>query len=135
MYLVNVTSCATQFWRTAQRASQAHVRPKGVTATRTKEAQPSTTNPLPTVTLRRGLTTGMELWAWHQVAASGQLDSARKSVALIMYDTAGAPTARFWLTRAYPSNIELTALKAGSSEVLYETVTLVSDSIQRVSPS
>jgi phage tail-like protein len=66
---------------------------------------------------------------------TGPLDVARKSVTLVMYDTAGTPVARFWLVRAWPSSIEVTALKAVSSEILYETVTLVCDSLQRVSPS
>ena len=98
-------------------------------------AQTSTKPLLPHVTLKRGMTKGMELWAWHQAAVTGPLDVARKSVTLIMYDTAGTPVVKFSLARAWPSSIELTALKAGSSEILYETVTLVCDSLQRVSPS
>ena len=66
---------------------------------------------------------------------TGPLDVARQSVTLVMYDTAGTPVARFWLVRAWPSSIEVTALKAGSSEILYETVTLLCDNLQRVSPS
>jgi hypothetical protein len=34
---------------------------------------------------------------------------------------------------AWPSKLEIGALKAGSSEVLMETVTIVSERIQRVS--
>lgn len=104
-------------------------------ATRGPTAKPASTNPLPNVTLKRGMTKGMELWAWHQAAVAGPLDSVRKTASLIMYDTAGAPVARFWLTRAWPASIGVTALKAGSSEILYETVTFVCDKIERVSPS
>lgn len=92
-------------------------------------------NPLPTVTLRRPLTRGLELWAWYQTAAAGQLDAARKNVTLIMYGTDGSPVVRFSLVRAYPSSLEMSAVKAGASEVLYETVTLVCDSLQRLAPS
>jgi hypothetical protein len=35
---------------------------------------------------------------------------------------------------AWPSKLEIGALKAGSSEVLWETVTLVCEMIQRVAP-
>ena len=89
----------------------------------------------PHVILKRGMTGAMELWAWHQAAAEGQMAAARKSVSLVMYSTENVPVARFWLTNAWPLSVEATALKAGSSEIVQETVTLASEKIQRVSPS
>lgn len=88
----------------------------------------------PTVTLRRGLTSGLELWAWHQTVQEGNLAVAQKSVSLVMYGTDGTIVAKFWLANAWPSGIALSALKAGSSEILYETVTLACESIQRLAP-
>jgi len=104
-------------------------------ATAGSTAQTPTKPLLPHVTLKRGMSTRMELWAWRQAVAEGQMTAARKSASLVMYDTAGTAVAKFWLTNAWPSSIELTALKAGSGEVLYETVTLLCDNLQRVSPS
>jgi phage tail-like protein len=104
-------------------------------ADRVPASKQSRQNPLPNVTLRRPLTRGLELWAWHQTAVNGQFDAARKTVTLIMYGTDGTPIVRFSLVRAYPSSLEMSAVKAGASEVLYETVTLVCDSLQRLAPS
>jgi phage tail-like protein len=104
-------------------------------ADRKPASKTSSGNPLPNVTLRRGMTGGMEMWAWHQTAVNGQLAAAQKSVTLIMYNTEGKPIARFFLQRAWPSSVEVSAAKAGASAILYETVTLVGDSLQRVSPS
>ena len=104
-------------------------------ADRGPAAKPTRQHLLPNVTLRRGLTSRMELWAWHQAAVTGQLDVARKTVTLIMYNTDGTPVVRFSLVRAWPTSLEITALKAGSSEILYETVTLVCDSLQRLAPN
>jgi phage tail-like protein len=87
----------------------------------------------PTVTLKRGLSNGMEVQAWHDQALSDPV-AARKSATLVMYDVEGKPVARYHLENAWPSKLEVGALSAGASAVLMETVTLVSESLQRVSP-
>ena len=51
-----------------------------------------------------------------------------------MYNFDGAPVARYHLENAWPSKLEIGSLKAGASEVLMETVTLVCEQIQRVAP-
>jgi phage tail-like protein len=88
----------------------------------------------PTVTLRRGLTTDMGVFAWHQSVMEGRLDEARKSATLTIFDSTGNAVARYHLENAWPSKVEISTLKAGASEVLYETVTLMGDSLQRISP-
>jgi len=88
----------------------------------------------PTLVLKRGKNSSMELWAWHEAALSGDIVAARKSCSLVMHGTDGKPVARYHLEHAWPSKLEVGALRAGSSEVLMETVTLVCERIQRVSP-
>jgi phage tail-like protein len=85
-----------------------------------------------TLVLKRGKNSSMELWAWHEAVLMGDIVAARKSCSLVMYDTSGKPVARYHLEHAWPSKLEIGALKAGSSEVLMETVTIVSERIQRV---
>ena len=89
---------------------------------------------LASLTFKRGQTNSMDMWAWHEAARLGQMDQARKSCSLVMYDAAGKPVARYHLENAWVPKIEIGALKAGSSEVLMETVTLNCDHLQRVSP-
>ena len=86
----------------------------------------------PTVTLKRGMTRNIELAAWHELVILGDV-AARKNVTLTMYDLTGDPVVRYHLTNAWPSKLEIGALKAGASSVLTETVTLVAEFIQRVS--
>ena len=88
----------------------------------------------PTVTLKRGKNQDMGIFAWHQSVVEGQLMAARKSCTLTMYATDGKATAKYYLESAWPSKVEISALKAGASEVLYETVTLTCEDIQRVAP-
>jgi phage tail-like protein len=89
--------------------------------------------PAPTVTLKRGMTRNMELAAWHELAMNDWA-AARKNTTLVMYDAAGTPVARYHLENAWPAKLEIGSLSAGASEVLMETVTLVCDHLQRVSP-
>jgi phage tail-like protein len=98
------------------------------------------TNKLPgrvkpaTVTLKRGLSGSLEMWAWHEAVRTGQMAAARRSCSLTMFNTDGKPVAKYWLEKAWPSKIELGGLKAGASEALLETVTLTTEAIQRVAP-
>jgi phage tail-like protein len=86
------------------------------------------------IVLKRGLSKQQELSAWHQ-AATTQLTGYRKNVFIIFYNTDGSPVAKFWLANAWPAEYHLSTLKAGSSEIIYETVTLTGSSFERVSPN
>jgi len=88
----------------------------------------------PTLTLKRGKNQSMELWLWHEAVLMGDIVAARKSCSLVMYSTDGTAVARYHLEMAWPSKLEVGGLKAGASEVLFETVTLVCEHIQRVAP-
>jgi phage tail-like protein len=77
------------------------------------------------------MTRGLELQDWLEAALSGS-EGARKSCSLTMYNTKGDAVARYHLENAWPAKIEIGSLKAGSSEVLIETVVIVADAIRDV---
>lgn len=87
----------------------------------------------PAIVLKRGQTQDMSLWAWHE-AALADGPSAWKNASLVMYDLEGRPIARYTLENAWPAKMEIGGLKAGASEVLMETVTIVCEHLQRVAP-
>ena len=86
------------------------------------------------IVLKRGLSNNMEMSSWHDTVLTGNMNAARKSASLVMYDVEGKPVARYHLESAWPSKVEIGALKAGASEVLMETVTISTERIERVSP-
>ncbi len=86
------------------------------------------------IVLKRPASEDLSMSSWHR-AATTQVTGYRKNVLLIFYNTEGAPTAKFWLTNAWPAEYHLSALKAGSSEIVYESVTLTASSFEGVSPS
>ena len=87
----------------------------------------------PTLTLKRSQGSLMEIWAWHEAVLSGDA-SALKNCSLVMYSVDGSPVARYALEQAFPSKIEIDGLTTGAAETLMETVTMVCEHIQRVSP-
>ena len=78
------------------------------------------------------MTRNIEMAAWHELVILGDVAAARKNVSIIAYGADGKPVARYHLTAAWPSKIEIGALKAGASEVLIETVTMTCEFMQRV---
>ncbi|MGH8740236.1 MAG: phage tail protein [Burkholderiales bacterium] len=83
------------------------------------------------VQLRRGFTRNVDLWNWFQNANGG---AVRNAAVLVLYDRRHKPVATYHLVNAWPAKVEIGALKAGASEVLMETVTIVCERIERVSP-
>lgn len=87
----------------------------------------------PTITLRRAMTRNIEMAAWHELVILGDVAAATKSVSITAYNKKGDPVARYHLTNAWPSKVEITAENSGAGGVMEETVTLVSEFMQRVS--
>lgn len=81
-----------------------------------------------TVTLKRGIDGDMTLWKWHQEVLAG-LPSARKGCSLLLQDTVGATKQTYRLTNAWPNKLDIGGMKAGGSEAVIATVTLVCEQI------
>jgi phage tail-like protein len=86
----------------------------------------------PTVTLRRGQTRDLSIFAWHE--SVGVKAEARKDCTLVLFDSAGRLVARYHLESAWPSTVEVGLLEAGLNDVLIETVTFTCETLTRVQP-
>jgi phage tail-like protein len=86
----------------------------------------------PTVTLRRAETNDLGLFGWHHDSLGRR--AARRDAILVMFDVDGDAIARYHLEGAWPAKIVISGLKAGASESLFETVTLICEDIRRVAP-
>src|SRR5947209_19829489 len=54
----------------------------------------------PSIVLKRGKNSSMELWAWHEAVLKGDIVAARKSCSLVMYNYDGVAMARYHLEHA-----------------------------------
>jgi phage tail-like protein len=88
----------------------------------------------PEITLKRGMTGSLELWAWHESVRTGGVAAARRSCSLTMFNSEGKPVGKYWLEKAWPKKMDLAGLKAGTGQALIETVVLTCEYIQRVAP-
>lgn len=84
------------------------------------------------VTLKRGVTSSLDLYKWHEAIVAGQLLSQRRKVVIVVQDESGSDQARFVVTDAWPVRYEVGALDAKGNEVLIETLELANEGIERV---
>lgn len=86
----------------------------------------------PTITLKRGKDSSMDLWQWHQKIYEGKVSDARKSGSVVLYDYQASEVGRYNFVNAWPSKVSMGTLKAGGNEVLMEEVTIVCEELERV---
>lgn len=80
------------------------------------------------VKLRRGQSDDLAVFRWHR-------EAAKRDAVLVMYASDGDALDKYLLASARPTKLETTAgPPVGASAVLYETVTIACEDIERVSP-
>jgi phage tail-like protein len=84
------------------------------------------------VTLKRGVTVSLELFEWHRRIVTGQLAANRKNLVIIVLDEAGADTARYVVSEAWPIKYDPGDLNAVGNEVFIELLELVNEGVERV---
>ena len=82
------------------------------------------------VTLTRGLTADTSFEDWVKQSQFGQMTSARKGGAIIVFDYEGNPIKRYVLTAAWPKSLEIGSLKAGDTSVLTEKLVITYESME-----
>jgi phage tail-like protein len=84
------------------------------------------------ITLKRGITSNMDLWDWRQKVEDGKVKDARKNGSVVMFDRELKEAARWNFVNAWPSKISGPSPKADSNEIGVEELTLVHEHISRV---
>lgn len=86
----------------------------------------------PTVTLGRMLNTERDLFAWHETVVDHGVAAAQKDCTITVFDTAGAPVARYTLDHAWPARVSFGPLQVGDESGVGEVATLVCENVRRV---
>ena len=84
------------------------------------------------VTLKRGITSNLDLWEWRKQVEEGKVAGARKNGSIIMYDRELKEAARWNFVNAWPSKLSGPTPKADSNEIGIEELTIVHEFIERV---
>jgi phage tail-like protein len=85
------------------------------------------------ITLKRGITTNMDIWTWRKSVETGGILNARYNGTISMFAQDGALVAQWNFINAWPSKVSGPAPKADGNEVGMEECTLVCEYIERVS--
>lgn len=82
------------------------------------------------ITMTRGLTDDGEFQKWVKDVRLGDMTSARRGGAIIVYDYQQNAIKRFKLTNCWPKSLEIGTMKAGDTSVLTEKLTITYDSCE-----
>jgi len=85
------------------------------------------------VTLKRGITSDLQIWEWRQEAVEGRMSDARKNCTITMMDRSYNPVAVWHFHNAWPSKVTGPNLKADSNEFGVEELTIVHEGMWRES--
>ena len=83
------------------------------------------------ITLKRGITSNLDIWDWRKQIEDGQVESARQNGSIVMYDQQGSEKARWNFEKAWPAKVTGPAVKADGNEIAIEEMVLVCESMIR----
>jgi phage tail-like protein len=84
------------------------------------------------VTLKRGVTSDMQLWEWRKMVEDGDVKGARKNGSITMFDQTLTPKAKWDFKNAWPSKISGPTPKSDGNDISLEEITIVHEYITRV---
>ena len=84
------------------------------------------------ITLKRGITSNLDMWTWRQKVEEGKVNEARKNGSIVMFDQELAEKARWNFINGWPTKISGPAPKADGNEIGVEELTIAHELITRV---
>jgi len=86
-----------------------------------------------TLTLQFGVTDdSIEVFEWRRLVERGDLDEARRDIAVIILDEEGNPGPRWEFRRAWPTSYDAPDLDASDTEVAIEGLEIEHEGMERV---
>ncbi len=82
------------------------------------------------ITLKRGITSSLEIWQWRQLVNDGDIYAARKNCSIIMLDQAAQAVARWNFINVWPVRVSGPVVNS-SSELMLEELVLVHEGMER----
>lgn len=84
------------------------------------------------ITLKRGITSNMDIWDWRKMVEDGQVEDARHDGSVTMFDSQLNPVARWEFKRGWPLKVTGPQPKSDSNEIGIEELTIAHEYITRV---
>jgi phage tail-like protein len=84
------------------------------------------------ITLKRGITSDMDIWDWRKKVEDGDIDGARRNGSVVMFDQKGKEVARWDFEGAWPVKVTGPQPKSDSNEIGVEELVIAHEYIKRV---
>ena len=84
------------------------------------------------ITLKRGVTSSIDVWEWRQEIVDGKVDDARTNCSIVAYNQANDEVARWNLESAWPSKVVGPEMDSGGTDLMVEEMTIVHEGLERV---
>lgn len=84
------------------------------------------------ISLKRGITKEMDVWAWRKLVEDGNVEGARRNGSIVMFNQAFQEVARWDFVRAWPLKVTGPSLQADSNAFGVEEMTITHEGLTRV---
>jgi len=84
------------------------------------------------ITLKRGITSSMDIWDWRKQVEDGDVENARRDGSIVMFDQKLSEVARWNFERAWPLKVSGPSPKTDSNEIGVEELVITHEYIERV---
>lgn len=84
------------------------------------------------VTLKRGVTSQMDVWKWRQLVVEGKIDEARTNCSIVAYNSLHEEIARWNFVNAWPSKVTGPEMDSGGTAYMVEDMIIVHEGMERV---
>jgi len=85
------------------------------------------------ISLKRGVTSNVDVWDWRQQVVDGKVEDARTNCSIVAYNQANEEIARWNLDAAWPSKVAGPEMDSASGTYMVEEMTIVHEGLSRVS--
>ncbi len=85
------------------------------------------------ITLKRGVTSNLDIWNWRKLVVDGKVSDARTNCSVIALAQDNSETGRWNFTNAWPSKVSGPEMDSSGANYMVEEVTIVHEGLERVS--
>jgi phage tail-like protein len=83
------------------------------------------------ITLKRGITSNLDIWTWRKMVEDGDVKGARKNGTITMFDQKLAPVAKWSFKNAWPQKVTGPTPKSDGNDIGMEELVIVHEYIVR----
>ncbi|MEA4909123.1 MAG: phage tail protein [Chloroflexi bacterium] len=85
------------------------------------------------VSLRRGVTSNLDVWEWRKAVVQGKIEDARTNCSIVALAQDNKEVARWNLEQAWPTKVTGPEMDAAGADYMVEEITIVHEGVERVS--